>query len=167
MNKISRTILMTVVMAVVSVACGAATPPGHYHRPPLTVGWILWGGWYPIVIAQKQGLLQSTASPSTRSCMTSIPAIPSDFASGKLDGALVSLYDILPVESHNPTSHDKVVMITDDTVGPMPFWLAPEIKRVADLKGKRLGGEAGFLYRSDGRPHAGAEPFDHRRCGTG
>src|SRR5258708_32354643 len=129
MNKISRTILMTVVAALLSAACGSATPQA-ITRPPLTVGWILWGGWYPIVIAQKQGLFEKHGVAVTPVFYDIYSQIPSDFASGKLDGALVSLYDILPVESHNQNSHDKVVMITDDTVGADAILAGPEIKSV-------------------------------------
>jgi len=141
MNKITRTILMLVVTALVSVACGSATPA--ISRPPLTVGWILWGGWYPIVIAQKQGLFEKHGVAVNPVFYDIYSQIPSDFASGKLDGALVSLYDILPVESQNQNSHDKVVMITDDTVGADAILAGPEIKTVADLKGKRLGVKLG------------------------
>lgn len=138
MNKLTRTIFSMVIAALVSVACGSSTPQA-ITRPPLTVGWILWGGWYPIVIAQKQGLFEKHGVAVNPVFYDIYSQIPADFASGKLDGALVSLYDILPVESHSANSNDKVVMITDDTVGADAILAGPEIQSVADLKGKRLG----------------------------
>lgn len=142
MTKFTRTLFTAVIVALLSVACGASTPQAIV-RPPLTVGWILWGGWYPIVIAQKQGLFEKHGVAVNPVLYDIYSQIPSDFASGKLDGALVSLYDILPVESRNPSHPDKVVMITDDTVGADAILADPSIKSVADLKGKKLGVKLG------------------------
>ena len=50
--KLYRVLAGLVVVSLGLSAClGVAPTPA---RPPLKVGWSLWGGWYPILIAQQK-----------------------------------------------------------------------------------------------------------------
>lgn len=127
-------------------ACGGgsqATPV----RPPLKVAWVLWGGWYPIVIAQQQGLFEKHGVQVEPVFYQIYSDIPSDFASGKVDGGFFALFDILPLESHAKIAasqaSDRVVMMTDDSEGADAILAGPGIASVADLKGRRLGVKIG------------------------
>jgi NitT/TauT family transport system substrate-binding protein len=136
-----RIALLLTVFALALTACGAA--PATAQRPPLKVGWVLWGGWYPILIAQEKGFFEKHGVQVEPVYYDIYSEIPGDFASQKLDGALFALFDILPLESQKINSGDRVVMITDNSFGADAIVAKAEIATPADLKGKRLGVKIG------------------------
>jgi NitT/TauT family transport system substrate-binding protein len=111
------------------------------------VAWVLWGGWYPIVIAQQQGLFEKHGVQVEPVFYQIYSDVPSDFASGKVDGGLFALFDLLPLESHQQSTSaetlDRIVMITDSSEGADAVLGGPGIASVADLKGHRLGVKIG------------------------
>jgi NitT/TauT family transport system substrate-binding protein len=136
MKRLITSLPGLLVVSILIAACGSAAPTS---RAPLKVGWVLRGGWYPIVIAQQKGLFEKHGVAVEPIFYQTYSSVPTDFAASNIDGALMSLYDVLPIESRDRANPDRVVMITDDTVGADAILAQPNVTSVADLKGKRLG----------------------------
>ena len=51
-----RFVILSIVLTVTVwlAGCGAATPAAP--RPPLMLSWTVWPGYYPLAIAQQQGV---------------------------------------------------------------------------------------------------------------
>lgn len=102
---------------------------------PLRVGWSLWPGWYPIVIAREKGFFAKHGVDVDPILYDSYTDIFSDFAAGSLDAAHGGLYELL--KSNVPSM--KVVLATDYSDGAEGLVVTPDITDPADLKGKRIG----------------------------
>lgn len=125
-------IILTAILALTPACSTAPTPE---EKTPLRVGWFLWPGWYPIVIAKEKGFFDKhgvAVEPILYSVYTDIF---SDFAAAKLDAAHGGLYELL--KSNVPNM--KVVLVTDNSDGAEGLVVTPDIKTPADLAGKRIG----------------------------
>ena len=61
--KTCRLVLLIAAVLMLT-ACGGFTAPTATPRPPLIVSWTVWPGYYPLAIAQQQGLVRQTWSLS-------------------------------------------------------------------------------------------------------
>jgi NitT/TauT family transport system substrate-binding protein len=122
-------------------AC-VAPPTPTPQRPPLKVGWDLWPGDYPIVIAAELGLFEKHGLRVEPIRYDVTSQKPLDFAGGKLDGAMLVIGDLLPVVTDN---NAKVVLVFDNSAGADHIVATPEIAGVADLRGKRIGASIGLF----------------------
>ncbi|MBU1003124.1 MAG: ABC transporter substrate-binding protein [Proteobacteria bacterium] len=109
--------------------------PQPVQSKPLRVGWFLWPGWYPIVIAKEKGFFDKHGVQVEPVLYTAYTDIFSDFAAAKLDAAHGGLYELLK----SSTLDMKVVLATDNSDGAEGVVVIPEIKTPADLAGKRIG----------------------------
>ncbi len=143
--KLRQLLVFLLAGSLLVGACGGQTVVET--RAPLKVAWVLWGGWYPIVIAQEQGLFQKHGVEVEPVFYEIYSDIPADFATGKVDGGLFALFDILPLESYQQAAggivSDRVVMVTDDSRGADAVVAKAGIASVAGLKGQRLGVKIG------------------------
>jgi NitT/TauT family transport system substrate-binding protein len=136
MKTLTRSALaIIIIVALLLVACGTAPAPTA-ARPPLKVAWALWPGWYPILIAQQQGFFSKHGVSVEPVLYDNYQAIFPDIASGKIDGAVSGLYDLLVPASQVPL---KVVMITDNSDGAEGLIATADIQTPADLVNKRIG----------------------------
>jgi NitT/TauT family transport system substrate-binding protein len=127
-------------LLLAAIILGACAP--KVEKLPLKIGWSLFPGWYPMPIAVEQGYF-------TQRGVEVIPVFYDVYAetllelqSGVLDGALITLSDALLLEAQSPGQY-KIVMVTDNSTGADAVVAPPEIKSVADLKGKTVGASLG------------------------
>lgn len=109
-----------------------APPP---HERPLTVGWFLWTGWYPMAIAQEMKLFAKHGVDVNPILYQSYTQILPDLSSGKLDAGFSGMYETL--KANIPDI--RIVLVTDHSDGAEGLVTIPEIKTPQDLKGKRIG----------------------------
>lgn len=132
-----RAFPILIALAIWLSACeGQAANP----QAPLVVGWSLWPGWYPMLIANQQGFFeQRGVNVQLYFYATYKETLPA-FGSGILDGGALALGDALLDDISEDAS---VVLITDVSDGADQIVAAPGIASPADLKGKRIGMQAG------------------------
>jgi len=132
--KTHRFLSILVIAAFVLSACGASAPAEE--RSPLKVGWILWPGWYPIVIADQKGFFNDHGVEVEPVFYNTTKETLTDLASGELDGSGEVLSDVLL----DSISKDvKVVLLTDNSDGADQLAASPEILGMQDVRGKRIG----------------------------
>lgn len=131
-----RVFSLLIVAAFVITACG----PAASEHPPLRVSWIVWPGYYPILIADEKGLFEKhgvevelVAAGTTREEMI-------DLVGGAVDGSLVVLTDAIPFASEYDL---RVTAITDSSFGGDQFVAPASVASVRDLIGQRIGVQTG------------------------
>lgn len=127
------TLSITLAAAFWLAACGAATPT---PRPPLTVSWTVWPGYYPLAIAQQQGFFAKHGVSVEIVVYDAYTTAFTEYASGNMDGSEMVLGDLLLLLNKRDS---KAVMLTDSSEGGDQVVAADAIQTVADLKGKRIG----------------------------
>ncbi len=132
MNIAHRIAAMSII-AITLISCGASPAVA---RPPLKFGWIVWPGWYPLIIARDTGIFTKHGLAIEPVFYDSYAAIPADLAAGKLDGTLTGLYDILQLPK---LSELRVVLVTDNSDGAEGLVADINVPTIADLRGKRVG----------------------------
>lgn len=125
--------ILFLIMFLLS-ACGATAPAEQ--RPPLRVGWILWPGWYPIVIADQKGFFNDHGVEVEPILYNTTKETLTDLASGRLDGSGEVLSDVL---LDSISKNVKIVLLTDNSNGADQLAASPEIMGMQDVRGKRIG----------------------------
>lgn len=144
--------LFIIIILIVTVSCSSSTQApasAPVSRPPLRIGWIVWPGWYPIIIAQEKGFFAKHNVRVEAKLYSLYSEIPADFAANNIDGSLIGLYDMLSMPSADQA---RVVLVTDTSDGAEGLIAVNTIRQAQDLKGKRVGvvkGSIGefFLHR--------------------
>ncbi len=128
-------LVIVVILVLLSCACSPGTRPAAPSARPLTVGWFLWTGWYPLVLAKEMKLFEKHGVDVKLVLYDSYPQILPDLAGGKLDGAFNGLYEIL--RAGIPDSH--VVMVSDYSEGSEGVVVRDSIRSARDLAGAKIG----------------------------
>lgn len=108
---------------------------------PVSIAAHIWPGYELMFLARNEGGLDAkqVSLLETTSATDSIRAL----AEGKVDGAALTLDEVLEARSKGiPLS---VVMIFDISAGADVLLVRPDIRSLAELKGRRIGYEAGAL----------------------
>jgi NitT/TauT family transport system substrate-binding protein len=123
--------LCAVALLITLSACGK---PSH----PLTVASHPWPGYELMFLARDEGWLQQDAIElvSTRSATESLQLL----IDKKVEGATLTLDEVLRARASGiPLT---VVLVIDESAGADALYVRPEIQRLTDLPGKRIGVEA-------------------------
>jgi NitT/TauT family transport system substrate-binding protein len=140
---IQRLWKLTAVICILSLlaSCSAlATPP--VPSSPLRVEFSSWWGDYTLIIAQQRNLFEKHGVDVELVYYDLYYNSLADLASGQLDGGLYNIGDALNVARHIDVS---VLAVYDDG-GPNTVIATPQIQRISDLKGKRVGVPLGSSY---------------------
>ncbi|MBI9111950.1 ABC transporter substrate-binding protein [Maridesulfovibrio ferrireducens] len=135
MRKLLSYFLVLILTATVVLLPGCSQTPPPVQAKPLRVGWFLWPGWYPIVIAKEKGFFDKHGVQVEPILYTSYTDIFSDFAAAKIDAAHGGLYELLKINVPNM----KVVLATDNSDGAEGVVVTSDIVTPGDLAGKRIG----------------------------
>ncbi len=136
--KTYRILATLIVITLILTACGSAMPAAE--RTPLRVGWSLWPGWYPLVIAQEKGLFAKHGIEVELTLYPLYSQTISEFDSRKVDAVALVLGDVLPLDKN---SQAKIVLVTDNSNGGDSIMAPADIVSPADLRGKRIGAGLG------------------------
>jgi NitT/TauT family transport system substrate-binding protein len=140
MRRLWTFMLYFCILSLLASCSGFAAPTAP--PAPLRVEFSSWWGDYTLIIAQEQGFFEKYGVDVElvyyEVYYNSLP----DLAAGQLDGGLYSLGDALNISHHTGI---KTLAVYDDG-GPNAVVVTPEIRRVSDLKGKRLGVPLGSAY---------------------
>ncbi len=134
-----RMLGVILLLAALGVLTGCATITPVEQKPPLKIGWSLWPGDYPVVLADKLGYFKDRGLNVDLRFYTNNTDVVADYAAGKLDGALVTVFDALPINARAGAENSPIVLIADNTTTGDAIVATPVISSVADLKGKTIG----------------------------
>jgi NitT/TauT family transport system substrate-binding protein len=131
LHRLSR-FLLTALLAGGTAAATAAGPT------PLKIGTVIWIGYGPFYVAEAQDLFKKYNLKVTLQVFTDPALIPPALASGAIDGAMVT-YDQVIGQVAAGKASQKVVMPIDYSNGGDAIVSTVAIKKVAELKGKKVG----------------------------
>lgn len=129
-----RLILFILVGTVLLSAC--ATTPQDAASEPLRVGYVLWPGYYPMLIAEERGIFEEYGVSVETIAYPTIGEEYAAYSSGNLDGMALVIGDILPQVKRD---NSRVVLVTDFSNGSDQIVATADITTPADLRGKRIG----------------------------
>ena len=132
--KTHRLVSIIFLGIIILSACGAPAPAAK--NPPLKVGYSLWPGWYPLIIAQEKDFFTKHNVEVELVFYSTYAAALPDFGSGKVDGTGLVVGDVLPLIKNN---NGKIILVTDNSDGADVIMAGPEVTSPADLRGKRIG----------------------------
>jgi NitT/TauT family transport system substrate-binding protein len=112
------------------------------------VGWVLWPGYYPLLIAEQKGFFQKHDLEVQLILYSTTGEETAAVTSGMLDGGTVALNDaLLDAMAKNV----KVVLITDNSDGGDQIVATQDVVTIEDVVQKNIGAKRGsfgeFLVR--------------------
>ena len=120
--------------------CQASTPL-KVKPAPLKVAFTSFVGNYPGIIAQEKSLFKQQGVDVELIYGDFVQLQRADFSAGKYDGIIITLGDFMVMSASNPNIQS--VLVADETNGADVVVAQPDIKTVADLKGKKIGSNLG------------------------
>jgi len=123
------------------LACAPLFSGCTFKTLPITIGLHIWPGYEPSPLARNMGWLDETLVKlvQTSSATDSLKLLEQ----GKIDGAGLTLDEVLRARENGiPLS---IVLVCDISAGADQFLAHPELKTLADIKGRRVGVEDGAL----------------------
>lgn len=138
-NKVSLLVVVIFITSIVLAACGTPAAPSA-NKTPLKVSWNLWVGFYPLIIADKNGLFEKHGVQVELVLMNGPQDTMVALSSHAVDGSTGVFTDLIPLANENEL---HAVMVTDSSDGGDQFVSAADAATVADLKGKRIGTQFG------------------------
>ena len=139
-SKLRSYLSIFFVITLLLFACNSSVPTS-VKRPPLKVACITFVGYRPAIIAQKKGFFQAQGLEVELKYVDFAQLQQADFSAGKYDGIGLTLGDFMILSATNPDM--QTVMVVDETNGADVVVAQPDIKTIADLKGKKLGANLG------------------------
>lgn len=140
MVKILKYISIYLISACLLFACHAWTQT-DLKRPPLKIPLVYFVGEYPAIIAQEKGFFKAQGVDVELIHKRYTRLEGANFSAGKYDGVISSLGSFIILSATNPDIQG--VMVVDESIGADVVVAQPQIKTVADLKGKKLGANLG------------------------
>jgi len=150
MTSWKRLLLLSATLAVVifATACGGGdddegSSAGQTSGPTIKLGFSAWPGWFPWQVAEEQGIFKQAGVNVElvyfEGYLDSINAL----AAGQLDANSQTLNDTLA--SVAAGSDQRIVLVNDNSTGNDQIIVKSDINSVADLRGKKIGVEAGVV----------------------
>ncbi len=144
--KIKRSVVLFIIVLLLT-ACNFFSRP-QLQSPPLKFAYSAWPGFFPIAIAQEKGFFTSQGVKVETFVRENGEGLLADFGAGKFDGIFSSLGEIIPISATN-NSTVRLILMTAESAGADAIVAQPQIKAIADLKGKTIGvglGSFGELF---------------------
>lgn len=137
-RKSAHIFFITLIAATMLGACAQAQT--SVEKKPIRMGWSLYPGWYPLVIAQEKGIFEKHGVEVELILYSTYDDTAPQIASGFVDAAALVLGDALLEDVGNYAS---VVLVTDNSHGADQLIASPETLQTRDLRGKRIGFSVG------------------------
>lgn len=137
MCKLLRYITIFIITTILLCACQSLKIT-EIKPPPLKLAFINFIGYNSAIIAQEKGFFAAQGVEVELKYDIKFAQVQqADFNAGKYDGIGVTLGSFIVMSAKNPDI--QAVMVVDETNGADVVVAQPDIKTVADLKGKNLG----------------------------
>jgi NitT/TauT family transport system substrate-binding protein len=127
------------LVRVVGLLLLLAVPACTRQDPlPLRVGTFLWSGSEPLFLARDLGYLDDGSSRLIE--YSSLGEVNRDFRNGRIDAVAITLDMALLLQEQG--FEPRVVLVLDYSDGADALLARPEVRRLEDLRGKRVAVEA-------------------------
>jgi len=126
-----------VVAVLLLVAGGCSRPTPEPELPPLKVAYVLWPGYFPLVIADEKGYFEEEGVEVEVVYPDSSSQARADLAAGALNGLTFTLAGIVAASGEGSDIH--VIFATDESSGADAVVASADVESVADLVGERVG----------------------------
>jgi len=124
---------LIVILLLATCACAANPKPQH---PPLQVAYVLWPGYFPVIIAQEKGYFAEEGVEVELIFPQSSSDVRADLLAGNIDGLTFTLAGIVGASGEGDV---HVIFATDESCGADAVVASADIQTIEDLKGKRIG----------------------------
>lgn len=135
---------LTAAFWILNLLTGCSLAPAQAITPrePLRVEFTEWWGDYTIIIAQEKGFFEKYGVAVQPVFYPVFSRALPDLAAGQIDGGLFAIGDAINVSKYA----DLNVVAVYDNGSYNTVVSVPEIKRIRDLTGKRIGVPIGTSY---------------------
>jgi NitT/TauT family transport system substrate-binding protein len=141
MTSMLRLICAVLLGTVTVTSCGVldtGTPDA-----PITLGFSAWPGWLPWQVAAEKGFFAKNGIKVDLRWYDNYTDSLTALTNGDIDANSQTLNDTL--SSVTDGSRETIVLVNDNSTGNDRIIVRPGIRKVADLKGKRVAAEAGTV----------------------
>jgi NitT/TauT family transport system substrate-binding protein len=137
-------VLLAASLVAVTAACGGSSADaGGSGGAPLRIGYSAWPGWFPLAVAEKEGLFDKAGVKVELTYFADYTSSLDAMTAGKVDVNAQTLNDTLFAVAAGSTQ--KIVVVNDNSTGNDQIICDQSIKTVADLKGRNVGVETGVV----------------------
>ncbi|GAB1822363.1 ABC transporter substrate-binding protein [Herbidospora sp. RD11066] len=131
------------VVLLLCTACGTTPTAEEPATPTITLGFSAWPGWFPWQVAEEQGLFEKNGVNVELKYFDSYTDSLNALATGTIDANSQTLNDTLASVAGG--AKQSIVLVNDNSTGNDQIIAAPEIKTLADLRGKTVAAEQGTV----------------------
>ena len=109
----------------------------------LTIGYSAWPGWFPLAVAEEQGIFEEAGLDVDLKYFADYTASLDALVAGQVDVNAQTLNDTIFAVASG--AEQKVVVVNDNSTGNDQIICDGSINSIADLKGKTIAAEAGVV----------------------
>jgi NitT/TauT family transport system substrate-binding protein len=133
------------MLAALVLACGGddKSEAGSGGGTPIKLGYSAWPGWFPWQVAEEAGLFKQAGVNVELVWFEGYTDSINALTAGKLDANSQTLNDTLTAVAAG--ADERIVLVNDNSSGNDQIIADRGIQSPADLKGKRIGVEAGVV----------------------
>jgi NitT/TauT family transport system substrate-binding protein len=149
MTKLVRTraIALIIVLAIAVAACGGDSKKSSdataASGPAIKLGFSAWPGWFPWQVAEEKGFFAKAGVKVDLKWFEGYLDSLNALAAGQLDANTQTLNDT--ISSVAGGVEEVIVLVNDNSTGNDQIIVGPDIKTIADLKGKKVAAEQGTV----------------------
>jgi NitT/TauT family transport system substrate-binding protein len=143
-----RIVAAVLALSVVGAACGSDSPSGTAAADAtgttkLTIGYSAWPGWFPLAVADEEGLFAKAGLDVDLKYFADYTASLDALVAGKVDVNAQTLNDTIFAVASG--ADQKVVVVNDNSTGNDQVICDASVKAIEDLKGKTVAAEEGVV----------------------
>lgn len=142
-----QTAIAVSALALVAAACGSddssSSSDSGSGRPRLTIGYSAWPGWFPLAVAEQEGLFAKAGLDVDLKYFADYTASLDALVAGQVDVNAQTLNDTIFGVSSG--SKQKVVVVNDNSTGNDQIICDASVTSIADMKGKTVAAEQGVV----------------------
>ena len=121
----------------------ATTVPASGELSSLTIGYSAWPGWFPLAVADKEGIFTEAGLKVDLKYFVDYTASLDALVAGQLDVNAQTLNDTMFALASG--ADQKIVVVGDNSTGNDAVICDKSITSIKDLAGKSVGAEAGVV----------------------
>lgn len=131
------------LLSALILSCGGDDSGGGSGGKPIKLGFSAWPGWFPWQVAQEAGIFKQAGVNVELVWFEGYTDSINALTAGKLDANSQTLNDTLTAVAAG--ADERIVLVNDNSTGNDQIIADKSIQSPADLKGKRVGVEAGVV----------------------
>ena len=129
--------------APTSSADGSSAASGGGELTPLTIGYSAWPGWFPLAVADQEGIFAKAGLDVDLKYFVDYTASLDALVAGQLDVNAQTLNDTIFAVASGATQ--KIVVVGDNSTGNDAVICDASVSSIADLEGRTIAAETGVV----------------------